>query len=148
VYIDLNMVRAGVVKHPGEWAHGGYREIQKPHARYGIVDIRELMRLCGFADIAQLQQAHREWVTEGLKQTLARHNRWSEALAVGSSGFVARVKNELGARGCHREVTGTDGTFALRDPEESYSDVFAVENEALRLDNRHFWDESVAGTAI
>jgi REP element-mobilizing transposase RayT len=26
VYIDLNMVRAGVVAHPQEWAHGGYRE--------------------------------------------------------------------------------------------------------------------------
>ncbi len=24
VYIDMNMVRAGVVKHPAEWVHGGY----------------------------------------------------------------------------------------------------------------------------
>ena len=23
-YIDLNMVRAGVVRHPGEWGHSGY----------------------------------------------------------------------------------------------------------------------------
>ena len=29
VYIDLNMVRAGVVSHPVEWAHSGYPEIQK-----------------------------------------------------------------------------------------------------------------------
>ena len=28
VYMDLNMVRAGVVKHPSEWPHGGYGEIQ------------------------------------------------------------------------------------------------------------------------
>ncbi len=28
VYVDLNMVRAGFVQHPREWAHGGYREIQ------------------------------------------------------------------------------------------------------------------------
>ena len=27
VYIDLNMVCAGVVKYPSEWPHGGYREI-------------------------------------------------------------------------------------------------------------------------
>ena len=27
VYIDLNMVRAGVVKHPSEWPFGGYNEI-------------------------------------------------------------------------------------------------------------------------
>ncbi len=24
VYMDLNMVRAGVVNHPEKWAHGGY----------------------------------------------------------------------------------------------------------------------------
>ena len=28
-YIDLNMVRAGVVNHPSEWNFGGYNEIQK-----------------------------------------------------------------------------------------------------------------------
>ncbi|MGD9066430.1 MAG: transposase, partial [Desulfobacterales bacterium] len=30
VYIDLNMVRAGVVDHPSQWPHGGYNEIQAP----------------------------------------------------------------------------------------------------------------------
>ena len=30
VYIDLNMVRAGVVKHPSEWPYSGYNEIQQP----------------------------------------------------------------------------------------------------------------------
>jgi hypothetical protein len=34
VYIDLNMVRAGVVKHPRDWEHSGYREIHKPPSRY------------------------------------------------------------------------------------------------------------------
>lgn len=33
-YIDLNMVRAGVVRHPGEWPISGYREIQDPPVRY------------------------------------------------------------------------------------------------------------------
>ncbi|MCK5255634.1 MAG: hypothetical protein KAQ81_06395, partial [Deltaproteobacteria bacterium] len=27
VYIDLNMVRAGVVQHPSEWPFSGYNEI-------------------------------------------------------------------------------------------------------------------------
>jgi hypothetical protein len=30
VYIDLNMVRAGVVNHPSKWDFGGYNEIQSP----------------------------------------------------------------------------------------------------------------------
>jgi putative transposase len=30
IYIDLNMVRAGVVKHPSEWKESGYNEIMNP----------------------------------------------------------------------------------------------------------------------
>lgn len=37
MYIDLNMVRAGVVKHPSEWKHGGYHEIIDPVQRYRII---------------------------------------------------------------------------------------------------------------
>ncbi len=38
VYIDLNMVRAGVVKEPSEWSFGGYSEIREPRERYGLID--------------------------------------------------------------------------------------------------------------
>ena len=41
-YIDLNMVRAGVVHHPGEWVYGGYREIQNPKRRYTMVSRQKL----------------------------------------------------------------------------------------------------------
>ena len=37
VYIDLNMVRSGVVSHPSEWTCGGYNEIQNPRNRYEVV---------------------------------------------------------------------------------------------------------------
>ena len=40
VYIDLNMVRAGVVTHPSEWNFGGYNEIQKPRQRYALIDYK------------------------------------------------------------------------------------------------------------
>jgi len=42
VYIDLNMVRAGIVRHPSEWDMNGYNEIQEPSARYGVIDHQEL----------------------------------------------------------------------------------------------------------
>jgi REP-associated tyrosine transposase len=44
VYIDLNMVRAGMVSHPGEWAHSGYREIEEPPKRYAVIDLEGLGR--------------------------------------------------------------------------------------------------------
>ena len=81
-YIDLNMVRAGVVKHPREWKHSGYREIQKPPSRYGIIDLLELKALFGFADAAQFQETHRQWIEQALTRNLERENRWSEAIAV------------------------------------------------------------------
>jgi len=39
VYIDLNMVRAGVLNHPIRWKHGGYREIQERPERYTVIDV-------------------------------------------------------------------------------------------------------------
>lgn len=38
VYVDLNMVRAGVVNHPSEWKWSGYHEIQHPKDRYRLID--------------------------------------------------------------------------------------------------------------
>jgi len=81
----------------------------------------------------QLQQARRQWVAEGLRQTPARDDRWSEGLAVVSSGFVAKTKKELGARAMRRQARRTDGTFTLREQEEAYSDVFSTENDPLSL---------------
>ncbi len=34
VYIDLNMIRAGVVNHPSMWPFCGYNEIRKPRKKY------------------------------------------------------------------------------------------------------------------
>ena len=42
VYIDLNMVRAGVVSHPSEWAFCGYNEIQKPRKKNVLIDHQKL----------------------------------------------------------------------------------------------------------
>src|SRR6266540_2384750 len=48
VYIDLNMVRAGVVSHPAEWEMNGYNGIQSPPKRYGVIDLPGLQNLCDF----------------------------------------------------------------------------------------------------
>ena len=89
----------------------------------------------------QFQQAHREWVTEVLRREVAeRDDRWSEAVAIGSLGFVEKVKRELGVKAMHRVATEVDGTFTLREEGEAYTRVFAGKNDALRLDSRRFWE--------
>ena len=141
VYIDMNMVRAGVVQHPEEWAHGGYWEIQQPPKRYRIIDIPALMELGGFNDIATMQQQLRQWVNEELAiNNSTRDKAWSESLAVGSEGFVDKVQTLLGTKATNRKVTEMAGKHALREQSESYNIVSSAKNTALRLDNRFLWD--------
>jgi putative transposase len=126
-YIDLNMVRAGVVGHPRLWPHCGYREIQQPPARYRIIDRQTLCELLGTADdkLAQLQN---EWIEAALaKSKPAREPQWSEAIAVGRRSFVERVQTELGIRALYRGVEGLDGASVLRDPAPSYGHRFGGE---------------------
>jgi putative transposase len=147
VYIDLNMVRAGVVKHPAEWAHSGYREIQEPAERYAVIDLPRLIALCGFTEVADFQQAHRQWVGEALDGEMAvREDRWSKAIAVGSLDFVDKVRSELGVKAMHREVVQLDGTSTLREESDAYGSDFVSENDALTLDNTILWEENVEGT--
>jgi putative transposase len=89
VYIDLNMVRAGVVNHPEKWKESGFAEIQKPPRRYAIIDLHSLSELSGISDVRDFQRAHRQWVEQGLENGLAsRDDRWSEAIEVGSRSFI------------------------------------------------------------
>jgi REP element-mobilizing transposase RayT len=133
-YIDLNMVRAGAVRHPGEWAHGGYREIQNPPRRYALIDLKRLAALCGFAGVTDLQQAHRLWVTAALHQNaLSREGCWSEALAVGSESFATGIRRELAMRAKHREVVQeAGGSYTLRQPCLPYHALFGGKKVALR----------------
>ena len=139
VYIDLNMVRAGVVRHPSAWAQGGYQEIQDPPKRYALIELSRLSALCGFADVEKFQRAHRQWIEEALlDDERKRDARWSEALAVGSQAFVEQVKRELALRARHREIEGADGSYALREPVGTYTGVFGSENACLRAENQIF----------
>ena len=147
VYIDLNMVRAGVTRHPAEWALCGYCEIQDPPKRYAIINLPELSALCGFTQIAAFQKAHRDWVESALTQRdNGRDGRWSEALAVGSREFVDTVKNELGIKALYRGVTGMDGTHTLRESSPRYTPNFGHKNDALRLKNSIPWSDNVETT--
>lgn len=143
VYIDLNMVRAGVVNHPGQWKESGFCEIREPPKRYAIVDLRAVSELCGFGELADFQRAQRQWVEQALEGAAAvRDDRWSEAIAVGSLAFVEAVKNDLGVKAMHREVIEGDGVYALREPAESYARNFTGEIESLSAENTLLWDES------
>ncbi len=125
VYIDLNMVRAGVVQHPSEWPHGGYNEIQAPRRKNVIIAYKRLYRLAGFKDFEAFQSAHQKWVQTSLEQQENRRDdRWTKSIAVGGRGFTQQVHSIMGSMAIGRKVReGEDGHYELREHQASYKAI-------------------------
>ncbi len=142
-YIDLNMVRAGVVRHPGEWLFGGYNEIQEPKQRYSLIDRKKLTSLLGIKDHHRLPDYHRNWVEEGLKSASNRRDeKWTQSIAVGDKEFVMQTKAKLAARAMGRKVFEDNMDYVLKESQNPYNPVFAPEKGSLRLNNAYFWQAS------
>jgi REP-associated tyrosine transposase len=127
VYVDLNMVRAGVVAHPRQWTAGGYREIQGQRRRYRIVDRTALAQALE-VDVDKLAEVHGRWIDEALGRPLTRQPEWSESVAVGGRSFAERVLRDLGGRARDRRVEPFDGAYVVREPSLAYAAYFAPEN--------------------
>jgi putative transposase len=118
VYIDLNMVRAGVVDHPSDWKESGYNEIQNPRQRYAIIDHDRLLQLFEKRTIEDLKASHKQWVDLGLAARVRKRERkWAGSIAVGSDDFVSDTKRRLGIG---RVVADADD-FVLHEAREPYT---------------------------
>jgi REP-associated tyrosine transposase len=99
-YINLNMVRAGVVSHPRQWRWCGYDEISGSRSKFLVLDRARLIELTGCHDAKELRENHDAMIAEALVlDNLDRQPEWSEPIAVGSRQFVEEisegVKNRL-----------------------------------------------------
>lgn len=122
VYIELNMVRAGLVKHPSDWKWCGYHEIQNPKQRYRIIDYQRLMRLSGFDDYENFKKTHYDWIDESVKSNhIEKNEKWSLCVAIGSQQFVEKIKNGLrgGVKG-RKFFKATEDSFELRETQSSF----------------------------
>ena len=134
------MVRAGVVKHPSEWPHCGYREIQRAPDRYRLIDRKALMELLGISDSDQLSLSHQSWVEEALRdKDMIRERRWSDSIAVGTSLFIEQVKTDLGARSLGRKIISNADGHELRESRVSYDGHLGGEKRPLRYENSLPW---------
>lgn len=139
-YIDLNMVRAGVVSHPEQWVHGGYREIQSPPLRYRIIDLPTLITLYGAPALSDLQQQLRERVAEELQGTRSgKEEKWSTSIAIGSDRFIQAVKSSLDIKTSHkRDAVYIEGN-TIKETLVSYSPLFRNKMGVLRGYNCYKW---------
>ena len=141
VYIDLNMVRAGVVSHPSEWEMSGFNEIQNPPERYGVIDLPGLLHLCGFSAHEEFAKQHRQWVQDAIANVRnQRESCWSKSIAVGSSRYIEEIKTRLGVCESGRIEQQEADRWILKEHPEPYNAVFDHKNDGLNHENGYYWD--------
>lgn len=138
-YINLNMVRAGVVKHPIDWEESGFYEIAYPKRRYSIIDFDSLMEYCNIHSIEELQKHQEQHIQDAIeKKCLSRESKWTEALAIGNPIFLEKIRNELNINSKSRNIMKSDADYILQDEEFPYNTLFDAKNMPLSLKNDHF----------
>ena len=136
-YIDMNMVRAGVVEHPRQWEFCGYNEIQNPRKRKGIIDFDRLMGLLGFENYDDLKDAHYKWVESAIQTAnFNKENMWTQSIAVGSKTFIEKIKGTLGYKAKGRKIIYADDTFELREVITPFGNTDNLDSE-----NTYLWNQ-------
>lgn len=118
-YIDLNMVRAGVVTSPSEWDVSGYSEIQKPWLRKALIDYPVLCDLLGEISTSDLAIRLRDAAKDSAQCSI-RQKCWTQALGVGDEAFVDELKIALGPKGRHRRTIAVGESHCLREAYAPY----------------------------
>ncbi|MDY6905833.1 MAG: transposase [Thermodesulfobacteriota bacterium] len=141
VYIDLNMVRAGVVSHPAEWPFGGYYEIMNPKERYSVVDREKLMDLLAIASDDVLKEHRRDLVDYVLETRVdKRVPMWTEMVAVGTEEYITDIYDRLGIRIKGREIMQDGDSFSIKEEQVPYGADFGPKKGILSPQNSYFWD--------
>jgi putative transposase len=121
VYLELNMVRCGVVKHPAEWQWVGYHEIMGRRQRYRLLDLE---RLCWRLATDSIQEV-RGNLDRVLSQRIAEHRLerescWTQSLAVGDRLFLMRAEPLVVSRRETRIVEAAPQVWALQEAAPAY----------------------------
>ena len=139
VYIDLNMVRAGVVKHPSEYGVSGYNELQNPPKRYSIINRAALMEFFSIKEEERLRNEHRAWIETELKNGFQqRAPHWSEAVAIGTENYIEEIHKKLDGKAVGRSVSVCNGAMVLKEPQSPYGIVLGTQKDLLSLENTYF----------
>ena len=119
-YIDLNMVRAGVVGHPSQWEWCGYRELMGQRQRYRCLAMGDLLSVYGY-DVESFRANYAVAIADAIaRRDLQRRCEWTQSIAVGSESFVNRVADETRRRAKLTVEPGEHGGWVVRETDEAY----------------------------
>lgn len=103
-YVELNMVRCGVVAHPREWEWLGYHEIVGTRRRYRLLDLDRLCWRLGTDSVDEVRRNFEAMLQEAIaRNQMRREPCWTDTLAVGSRSFLSRVQPLILSR-CETEI--------------------------------------------
>lgn len=116
VYVELNMVRAGVVRYPAEWPWCSYQEWMGLRRRYRAIIPEDCLGLFGDCALTEFQANYQALISEAIaKGRVKREPQWTESIAVGSEKFVQEIGKTIDHRQ-HLELRVlADDTWALRE---------------------------------
>lgn len=135
-YIDLNMVRAGAVRHPAEWAWTGWLELMGRRKRNRLLDMKTLLETLEVETVEALRVQHRANVEDALaRRQIEREPWWSSAVAVGSSSFTEQMAQQLRADYTRKHlecIEAGEGSWMLRETDsEMYGSKNPARNRAI-----------------
>ncbi len=126
IYVELNMVRAGVVDHPSAWAWCSYPELAGGRRRYRLVSRPRFAALLGQDPASESFRANYRAAVEralGSPEGSTRQSCWT-SLAVGGADFLseaeARLENRVRISRVPAYEGYPEGTMALEEEAASY----------------------------
>ena len=123
IYIELNMVRTGVVSHPEDWAWCSYRELMGQRRRYRLIDRSHFFEVTGRdPDLESFREDYRCAIEERIEASeLHWAAEWANGLAVGSEDYVNEVASRLGNRRCLTREETSGNAWTLREDPSAYA---------------------------
>ena len=123
-YIDLNMVRADVVRHPSEWDWTGWGELMGERRRNKLLSMETVLEALEVGTVEAFRRQYADQVEEALKhRQLEREPWWSESVAIGGPDYTGRIEKALCADGTRKRLenkAGAQGVWILREASEPY----------------------------
>jgi putative transposase len=120
-YIDMNMVRAGVVKHPREWPWNGYDELVGMRTRHTMLSMPKVLEMVGGGSREEFARDYTARIDEALSRgKLHRERHWTEAIAVGNEEYVRGIAEQICGRMRLKVEVSDERSWMVHEPEGAY----------------------------